>query len=186
MLLKPLRQLWQSWLRMGVADRAPRSLPHLFLRIEIRGRRRQHHDLQAWIGGQDLAHGRPSLPGRPIPQQENRDVRMCGQNGTQVFGRRLGLHAVGLRYHRLPRVQVERAIKVGFASARIAADQQRLTPRAPTRHRSRLQIHGGFVFRHDDRIRGSLGHVDQFFSNCVSNSTTARSLRNVNTLVGRW
>ncbi len=73
---EPPRQPRQLPIRVIVAHRRARRFPHLFLRIQLRRRHRQRHDLQPRVGRLHLANGFPPMPRRAVPHQQQPHIRM--------------------------------------------------------------------------------------------------------------
>ncbi len=186
MLFEPLCQGLQFPVGMIVTDCPTGGFPDMFLGVQLWRGRWEADQLQAWVGVEDLLNLRTPMPRRTVPQEQDRDVGVRGQDRTQVGCGGSGMHRCRFGHKLVSRLQVQRPIEVGLRPARITANDEWVSTRTPDRHGGRLQVQRRFVFRQNDRFGCSLGHVDQFFSSCVSNSNTARSLRDLNTLVGRW
>ena len=182
---KPGRQHREVLVGMIVAHRPPRRLPHMFLRIEIGGGGRKLDQLQARMGRDQIANGGPAMPGRPIPQHQQRPIRIGTQELLTILGRGDRVQSSGLHDHLLARGAIERPVQARFGPSWITADGEWLPAWRPRRHCRRLEIQRRFIQRHNDRLWGRLRHVDQFFSIWASQSSTARALRDLKTVVGR-
>jgi len=113
-----------------------------------------------------MAHG-PTGAGsvRRVRRHDRPQVRRC----------RCRAHRCRFHHDFLARLQGDCPREGGRRPARVAPGNERVTMRSGDRHRRHLQIQR-VVFRHDHHLRRVVGHVDQFCSRWVSNSSTARSL----------
>lgn len=161
-----------------------RRAPDVLLWVQIRCGGRKLDNLQAWVRVAHGSNGWAAMPGRTIPQQQDIDIRMRLQQPLQMDGTRLGIHGQGTGDDFRPGLEIERAVEVGMSTSWITTHCERLATRRPSRHRTGLHIDLGLILGQNDGVGRILGDVNQFFSNNVSNSITAASLRDLKTLVG--
>lgn len=185
MRVKPFGQLKQPVLRVVVTDGAAGRLPHVLLRIEVRGCRGKDKDLQARVGRLHRLNRRATMPWCPVPQQHNRHIWIGCQDRAQVRCRRFSMHGRCLRHEFASGFEVEGPIEICLRTARVTPHGERLPTWCPHCHRRRLQIQRGFVQRQHDGVGRILCRVNQVFSICAAKSITAAWLRDVNILVGR-
>jgi hypothetical protein len=185
MLFESFGQTGQSSLGVIVTHRPSSGFPDMLLRIKIRRGGWEHYQLQARMRRQQRANLLTALPGRTIPQQQERYVRIRFQECFQIIGGRFGSHVLDFLGLDLAGLQIQCTIKAGLGAARIAAHRQWLTARPSDHHGGGLKIQCGFVHCQNHRLRRLLRGVDQFFSIWISKSATATSLRDLNTWLGR-
>jgi hypothetical protein len=164
---------------MVVTDRPTGGFPDVFLRIELRSGNGEVDNLQARVGLQHVADGLTTMPGCPIPQEEDRFAGDRVQDLPEVLGRRFGIHDSGSHYDLLAGMQVERAVEVDLLTPRVRPDHRRVSLWSPYSHRRRLQILASLILGQDHRLRRILSHIDQFFSSCSSNSATLTAERDL-------
>ena len=114
-----------------MTDRASGRFPDMLLGIEIRSSSREVHNFQVWVGLQDGLNLRTPMPGGPIPQEQDGQVRISPQDFIQEQSRGFSIHHRGAHRQFLTTAQVQGAIEVGLGSPWIPLDGRRLAARCP-------------------------------------------------------
>ena len=140
MRLESFSQARQPTFGVIVADSPPGCFPDLLLRIEIWRRRRENQQLQARICFQYRPDFCSTMPGSPIPEQQDRHVRIGCQQRVQMPGCCLGVHRVHLGDQFVSGLQVQRAVEAGLGTAGVTAHRERLSARPPGCHRRGREV----------------------------------------------
>jgi len=135
--------------------------------------------LQAWVGRQHRPNWLAPVPGCAVPQQQDRHIRIGGQELFQVACAHRRVQPVALQHHFPSCAQVKRPVETGLRALGIGRDDRCLPARRPHPHRRRLQIERGFILRQDHRRGRILRDVDQFFSSNSSKAMTSASRRDL-------
>lgn len=157
------------------------SLPHVLLRIEFGTGDRIPDDFQTRVGLQDLFNGCPAMPGRSIPKEEDPPVGIRVQHTVQVKRRRRTIQVVGSQDEVVPRLEIQGAVEVGLLATRIDPHRRCLAVRSPGLLGSRLQVHGTLIFAQENRRRGLLGRIHEFFSTRSSKAAISAGRWDLNT-----
>ena len=186
MPFKIIRQLRQFGREVIVTDSPPGLLPDLFLRIQVGRGHGKLDDFQAWVGGQQLPDRFTAMPGRTIPEEQNRLSWKGVKHLLQMLGTDLSIEGGRTGHHFSARLHIQGAVEADFAAPSGDPNNGCLPARRPDVHGGGLQVHPGFILRQDDGFGHALSDVDQFFSATASKSITSRSRRDVYTFSVRW
>lgn len=159
-------------LDMIVTDMLARSLPYVLLWIQVRCSRWKPQKFKTRVGGQEIPYGRPAMPGRSIPEQQDWLVRNRIRDLFQIRRGCDRIHDLSLHHDFLTREHIQAAIEVDFLPTGVNPNRRCLPNRCPNAHRRRLQIQNDFIDGENDRFRCILLDIDQFFSSLSSKSAT--------------
>ncbi len=170
---------------MVVTDCCSCRFPHVLLRVQVRRCNRKGQDFQPRMGRQYVADGCALMPRCPVPQQQDRYIRIRRQNLLQVRRARFRVHRPTLGHHRRTCMQIQAAVETGFGASSVCTHVRRLAAWCPGPVGRRLQVQRRFVFGQNQRFGSILPHVNQFFSRCSSKVMTLRSRRDLKTFCVR-
>lgn len=155
--------------------------PNLFLRVQVWAGGRKEKDLQTRMLFQDFVNELTTMPGSPIPKQENGHTWNGFQDQFQMLCRNFSIHKIGTHRDFLSGLQIQRAVEIGLGSSRIRSHNRCLSSGKPNLAGGGLQVQPGFIASQEDRIGRFLSYIYQFFSSCSSKSATFVALRDLKT-----
>ncbi len=162
-LLKGGCQLGQSRPSVVVAHRLTRRLPDRLLRIELRRTGGKPHNLQTRVRLKNRPDSRAAVPRSPIPQQQDRAIRIRQHKPLQEQSRHFSVHQIRAQDDLLATVQVECPVEVSGIAPRIGFDHRSQSHRRPYPLQGRLQIQPRFVASQYHGVRRTLRRVHQLF-----------------------
>ena len=119
MLLESVSQFWHARDPMIVTHSATGGLLYVFLRVEIGTSSREVHELQARVRFQDTLDGLATMPGGPVPQEQDANVRYRIQDPCQLLACRFGVHHCYSHRDLLACAQIQGAIEVDLFAPRV-------------------------------------------------------------------
>lgn len=161
---------------MIVTDGIPRSLPDMFLRVQLGAGGWEMQSLDEGMGLEKVAHDGTFMPGSTIPEQEQRSIGVAGEQFIEKLNRcYTALFGKSARDF-MARHNIQGSIKMPMIALWADAKGWRLPPRRPDPCHRGLKIQAHLIHRHNHTVWVILAKIGYFFSNSASNSATTTAL----------